>query len=80
MRLTLYKISVNCSRFDLGEKIAIVREAYEQPKRLYATAKKYGVDLRNIKQWRKLLDAEKVGHGVRMLRLVTSLRIEGQEV
>ena len=68
------------TRFDLGEKISIVREAYELPKRIYATAEKYGVDQRKIKKWRKLLDLEDVRHGARMHRPVSSVRVEDQDI
>lgn len=68
------------SRYTLLEKKAIVREAYEQPGRLYATAKKYHVDLRNIKNWRKLLDVEQLKNCQKMHRPVSSVQVEHQDV
>jgi hypothetical protein len=40
-------------RFTLGEKIAIVQEAYELPGKVCQVGKKHGIDYRNIKKWRK---------------------------
>jgi transposase-like protein len=68
------------SRYSLSEKIRIVHEAYEQPGRLYSVARKYKVDLRNIKKWRKLLDVENVPSNAKMYRPVETIRVEGQDV
>jgi hypothetical protein len=66
--------------FNIGEKLVIVREAYEHPNRLYATAKNYGVDLRSIKRWRELLDVEEIPHTPKIHRLVSSIRVQHEDV
>ena len=69
-------------RFTLGEKLEIVREAYEHPSRVYATAKRYVIDLRNIKRWRKLLDlpVDEIHSSARMYRPARSIRVQHQYV
>ena len=67
-------------RYNIGEKLVIVREAYEHPNRVYATAKKYGVDLRNIKHWRKLLAVEDIPHTPKIHRPVSSIRVQHEDV
>ncbi|CEO99044.1 Molybdopterin synthase sulfur carrier subunit [Plasmodiophora brassicae] len=61
-------------RYTLGEKIAIAREAYDEPGKVYRTSQKYGVDYRQIKRWRTLLDKEDVRHGAKVYRPASSIR------
>lgn len=70
------------TRFSLGDKIAIVQEAFGQPAMVCKVAKRYGIDYRNIKKWRKLLDAEDIDRRAKMHRPVASINasVEGQDV
>jgi hypothetical protein len=71
----------NLVRHTLGEKKAIAQEAFAAPKLLYSTAKKYNVDLRSIKRWRRFLDIEKLPSEAKAYRPDQSGRLSGgQEV
>jgi hypothetical protein len=80
---TLSTMARSAIRFTIGQKLAIVNEAYAEPGNLYRVGNKYGVDWRNIKRWRaRLLDCAEVDRQAKTHRPLPSIQavVEGQDV
>ena len=71
------------SRFNIGEKLAIIDEAFARPGGLFQTGKKYGVDWRNIKRWKKTLcGSAELDRRAKIYRPLSSVQtvVEGHDV